>query len=125
MNIFVGNVSSEATEKQLENLFTPFGEIRSVKIITDNYTRRSKGFAFVVSANYDGKRKIQKALFPQGLIVDIKNRQYLTSPMNRFVCKISSLSATYAVNKEGNLQHFVENSLSVARSGVEPETSGL
>ncbi len=47
MNIFVGNLSSEATEKQLENLFTPFGEIRAVKIITDAYTQRSKGFAFV------------------------------------------------------------------------------
>lgn len=47
MNIFVGNLSGDTTEKQLENLFTPFGEIRSVKIITDNYTRRSKGFGFV------------------------------------------------------------------------------
>jgi len=47
MNIFVGNISSDATEQQLENLFTPYGTIRSVKIITDNYTRRSKGFAFV------------------------------------------------------------------------------
>lgn len=47
MNIFVGNLSSQTTEKQLENIFTPFGEITSVKIITDNYTGRSKGFAFV------------------------------------------------------------------------------
>jgi site-specific DNA recombinase len=78
-----------------------------------------------VSASYDGKRKIQKALFPHGLIVDIKNRLYLTSPINKFVSKISSLSATYAVNKEGNLQHFVENSLSVARRRLELPTSGL
>lgn len=47
MNIFVGNLSNHTTEKQLENVFTPFGEISSVKIISDPYTGRSKGFAFV------------------------------------------------------------------------------
>jgi RNA recognition motif-containing protein len=47
MNIFVGNLSAQTTEKQLENLFTPFGAVQSVKIITDNYTGRSRGFAFV------------------------------------------------------------------------------
>lgn len=47
MNIFVGNLSNQTTEKQLENLFIPFGEIKSVKIITDSYTGRSKGFGFV------------------------------------------------------------------------------
>lgn len=61
MNIFVGNLSSEATEKQLENLFTPFGEIRSVKIITDNYTHRSKGFAFVdMPEQANAEKAIQK-----------------------------------------------------------------
>lgn len=47
MNIFVGNLGDETTEKQLEILFTPFGEIKTVKIIIDNYTRRSRGFGFV------------------------------------------------------------------------------
>jgi RNA recognition motif-containing protein len=47
MNIFVGNLSSQTTEKQLETLFTEFGEVKSVKIITDNYTNRSRGFGFV------------------------------------------------------------------------------
>ena len=47
MNIFVGNLNAQTTEKQLSDIFTPFGEIRGVKIITDNFTRRSRGFAFV------------------------------------------------------------------------------
>ena len=47
MNIFVGNLSSYTTEKQLEGLFIPFGELKSVKIINDSYTGRSKGFGFV------------------------------------------------------------------------------
>ena len=47
MNIFVGNLSAQASERQVENLFTPFGQVSSVKIITDNFTHRSRGFAFV------------------------------------------------------------------------------
>jgi len=47
MNIFVGNLSTQTTEQQLTTLFTPFGEVASVKIVTDNYTKRSRGFAFV------------------------------------------------------------------------------
>lgn len=61
MNIFVGNLSSQTTEKQLENLFIPFGEISSVKIISDNYTHRSKGFAFVeMPEQIDAEKAIQK-----------------------------------------------------------------
>ncbi|NLR82746.1 RNA recognition motif domain-containing protein [Chitinophaga eiseniae] len=47
MNIFVGNLSSQTTEQQLTALFSPFGMIRSTKVIMDNYTGRSKGFGFV------------------------------------------------------------------------------
>ena len=47
MNIFVGNLNFQTTEKALQTLFSEFGEISSVKIITDNYTRRSRGFGFV------------------------------------------------------------------------------
>ena len=47
MNIFVGNLGDTTTEKQLEDLFSPFGEIRSVKIIKDIYNGRSRGFGFV------------------------------------------------------------------------------
>jgi hypothetical protein len=56
-----------------------------------------------VSADYDNKRKLQKTIFPQGLIVDVKNRQYLTSPMNKFLPTIHSLSTSYAVKKKGTL----------------------
>lgn len=62
MNIFVGNLSNETTEKQLENLFIPFGEIKSVKIITDNYTGRSKGFAFVEMPESVNAQKAIEAL---------------------------------------------------------------
>ena len=47
MNLFVGNLSYEATAEDLEQLFTPFGSVVSAKVITDKYSGRSKGFGFV------------------------------------------------------------------------------
>ena len=47
MNIFVGNLNHQTSEKELHDLFAEFGTVASVKIITDNYTKRPKGFAFV------------------------------------------------------------------------------
>ncbi len=47
MNIFVGNLPFTTTESDLRSLFTPYGEILSVAIITDRDTRRSRGFGFV------------------------------------------------------------------------------
>ncbi|MCK5577551.1 MAG: RNA-binding protein [Dehalococcoidales bacterium] len=47
MNIYVGNLSDEVTEEELCEEFTPFGEVKSVNIITDKNSGRSRGFAFV------------------------------------------------------------------------------
>jgi RNA recognition motif-containing protein len=51
MNIYVGNINFKATEDQLKQLFESFGEVTSVKIITDYYSGRSKGFGFVEMPN--------------------------------------------------------------------------
>ena len=47
MNIYVGNISYEVTEEELKQEFIAFGEVASVRIITDKYTGRPKGFAFI------------------------------------------------------------------------------
>jgi len=47
MNIYVGNLSYEVTEEELQQEFAAFGEVTSIRIITDKYTGRPKGFAFV------------------------------------------------------------------------------
>jgi RNA recognition motif-containing protein len=52
MNIYVGNVLREATEDDLRQAFETFGEVTSVKIITDRYTGNSRGFGFVEMPNY-------------------------------------------------------------------------
>jgi RNA recognition motif-containing protein len=45
--VYVGNLNYDTTEDTLRTLFAEFGEIESVNVITDRYTGRSRGFAFV------------------------------------------------------------------------------
>jgi len=47
MKIYVGNLSYDVTEEELRQEFKAFGEVESVSIITDKYSGRPKGFAFV------------------------------------------------------------------------------
>jgi RNA recognition motif-containing protein len=47
MNIYVGNLDFKVSENDLEELFEPYGTVSSVKMITDKYSGRSKGFGFV------------------------------------------------------------------------------
>ena len=47
MNIYVGNLSYEVTEEDLQQAFEAFGQVESVNIIKDKFSGRSKGFGFV------------------------------------------------------------------------------
>ena len=48
MNIYVGNLSWDLTEQDLQEMFAPYGEVVSAKIVTDKFNNnRSKGFGFV------------------------------------------------------------------------------
>ena len=47
MNIYVGSLSREVTEDDLLEAFKEFGQVESVKIITDRVSGESKGFGFV------------------------------------------------------------------------------
>jgi RNA recognition motif-containing protein len=47
MNIYVGNLSYEVSQEELQQLFAQHGEVASVNIINDKFTGRSKGFGFV------------------------------------------------------------------------------
>ena len=51
MNIYVGNLTREVTEEDLREAFEAFGEVTSVKIITDRFTGDSRGFGFVEMSN--------------------------------------------------------------------------
>ena len=47
MNIYVGNLSYDATDETIKQAFEPFGEITSARVIKDKYTGQSRGFGFV------------------------------------------------------------------------------
>ena len=47
MNIYVGNLSYDLTETDLQEAFQAFGQVASASIIKDKFSGRSRGFAFV------------------------------------------------------------------------------
>jgi RNA recognition motif-containing protein len=58
--IYVGNMSFKATEEDIRGLFSKFGEIVSVNLITDAQTGRPKGFGFVeMASDEDAKKAIE------------------------------------------------------------------
>ena len=62
MRIYVGNLSFNTEEAQLEQLFAPLGQVDSVKLVRDHATGRSRGFAFVEMTDGDQGRAACAAL---------------------------------------------------------------
>ena len=62
MDIFVGSIPFKFTEKDLLDIFSPFGEVSSAKIVIDKKTRQNKGFAFVEMPKETEAKKAMKAL---------------------------------------------------------------
>ncbi|MDO5101446.1 MAG: RNA-binding protein [Lautropia sp.] len=60
--IYVGNLPWRTTEAQLSELFVPYGEVVSVRIVSDRDTGRSRGFAFVTIATAEGAKAAIAAL---------------------------------------------------------------
>lgn len=56
MNIYVGNLSFQCKDQELIDLFENYGEVVSVKIISDKYTGKPRGFAFVEMEDDDDAR---------------------------------------------------------------------
>ena len=71
MNIYVGNLSYSINEDDLRSLFGEFGNLESVKIISDKYSGRSKGFGFVEMPSNSEADKAIKAL--NGKFIDGRN----------------------------------------------------
>src|SRR5262249_62089935 len=47
MKLYVGNLSFETTENDLQDLFEQHGQVNEVRLMTDRMTGKSRGFAFV------------------------------------------------------------------------------
>ena len=63
--LYVGNLSFEATEAEVEDLFKGFGRVRSVEIIYNTRTYRSKGYAFVEMEQLADARRAAEVLHGQ------------------------------------------------------------
>lgn len=63
--LYVGNLSYEATEAELEDLFKGFGDVRSVEIIYNNRTYKSKGYAFVEMRKLEDAQRAAEILHGQ------------------------------------------------------------
>ena len=55
--LYVGNLSYDTKEDQIKELISKSGSVESVSLITDKFTGRSKGFAFVEMENDDDAKK--------------------------------------------------------------------
>lgn len=51
MKLYVGNLSFSATEAEIKNAFSEYGDVDTVNLITDRDTGRAKGFGFVEMGN--------------------------------------------------------------------------
>jgi cold-inducible RNA-binding protein len=59
MKLFVGNLSFDTTENDLQDLFEEYGSVAEVSLVTDRMTGRSRGFAFVTfSSGAEGQAAI-------------------------------------------------------------------
>jgi len=67
MNIFVANLNFRVKTDQLQELFEQYGEVESVKIITDRDSGRSKGFGFIEMADETAARNAISSLDNQEL----------------------------------------------------------
>ncbi|NNC87409.1 MAG: RNA-binding protein [Akkermansiaceae bacterium] len=62
MDIFVGNISYEAAEDDLQKLFEQYGTVEKVRIINDRDTGRSKGFGFVTMSDSNAAEEAMRNL---------------------------------------------------------------
>jgi RNA recognition motif-containing protein len=61
-NLYVGNLSFDTTQAKLQELFAAHGQVATVNVITDRYSGRPRGFAFVEMATEEGASAAMGAL---------------------------------------------------------------
>jgi RNA recognition motif-containing protein len=62
VNIYVGNLSFDVSEEDVQAAFEAFGKVESVKVIKDKYSGASRGFGFVEMASKDEAKAAITAL---------------------------------------------------------------
>ena len=62
MRIFVGNISFNTSDNDLQTAFAAHGEVASAQVVTDRETQRSRGFAFVEMPDTDAAQEAIRSL---------------------------------------------------------------
>jgi RNA recognition motif-containing protein len=75
MNIYVGNLDYRVSENDLQEIFEKHGTVGSVKIISDKFNGRSKGFGFVEMSNHEEAERAIDALDGS----DLENRKMVVN----------------------------------------------
>ena len=75
LKLYIGNIPFGASEEDLKKLFSEVGPVQSVKIVTNAYSGRSRGFGFVeMTSSEDAQKAISilngKTLMDRALIVN-------------------------------------------------------
>jgi cold-inducible RNA-binding protein len=60
--LFIGNLSFNATEEQIQGLFGTHGKVEGIEVIKDKFTNRPRGFGFVTMETPEGAEAAIKAL---------------------------------------------------------------
>jgi RNA recognition motif-containing protein len=69
--LYIGNLNYDTTEATLSDVFAAVGQVRSVNVITDRMTGRSRGFAFVEMVDENTAQECIRQL--NGRMVDGRN----------------------------------------------------
>ena len=73
MNIYVGNLSREATSDELREAFEAFGEVESAHVVKDRFTGESRGFGFVQMPSNEESR---------AAIDNMNGKDFMGRPLN-------------------------------------------
>ena len=76
MNIYVGNLPYNATEDEVREAFSEYGQVTSVALIKDKVTGQPRGFGFVEMPDADEAQSAIEAMNGR----DFKNRSLVVNP---------------------------------------------
>ena len=57
--MFVGNLPSDASEDTVQTLFSEFGKVRSIRLVSDVFTGKCKGFGFIEMEGHEARAAIE------------------------------------------------------------------
>ena len=83
--LYVGNLSFDAAESDLFDLFNGVGKVRNAEVVSNNYTQRSKGFAFVTMETIDEAKRA---------VVELHDKEFMGRKLLVSGAKASERSAS-------------------------------